>query len=187
MVSRSIFAIGILSFVLTPALSHADPPIDVGSKRQLFVDGLLLESSQGAEFKVHQPLKTGETTIAPEYPWERLLAYGSVLKEGETYHMWYGCRPARPLPETGRAIAPGRYLCYARSSDGIRWEKPMLDLAQVPVLLQGSVVNRLQQPRKTRSHLNFWTLLSRQTCAKHATCLTEGIRGNCTPDLTQPW
>ena len=33
-------------------------------------------------------------------------------------------------------------------------------VVELLVLLQGSVVNRLQQPRKTRSHLNFWTLLS---------------------------
>ena len=55
------------------------------------------------------------------------------------------------------------------------------------VLLQGSVVNCLQQPRKARSQLDSATLLSRQTCAKHGTCLTEAIRGNCTPDLKPSW
>ena len=55
------------------------------------------------------------------------------------------------------------------------------------VPLQGSVVNRVQQPRKTRSHLNSWTLLSRQTCAKHATCLTEAIRRSCTAGSHAVW
>ena len=42
-------------------------------------------------------------------------AYCIVLKDSETYKMYY-----RDTPESGA----GDYACYAKSDDGIHWEKP---------------------------------------------------------------
>lgn len=56
----------------------------------------------------------GEPLIVPEYPWEGILAYlyGSVAKRGRFYRMWYQ--------------GQGVHVCYARSRDGVRWEKPLV-------------------------------------------------------------
>ena len=74
-----------------PALVESASTLDIGDRRQVFIDHRFLESSQGVRLRVHPPRKTGEMTIAQEHPWEsrRVGLYGTVLKVGETYHMWY--------------------------------------------------------------------------------------------------
>jgi hypothetical protein len=101
-----------------PAAIAAAPetPIEIGNRRQVFVDRQFLASARDVELVVHPPRKTGERTIVPDRPWERndLGCYSTVLKVGDVYHMWYASYPG---------------LCYARSKDGITWEKPILGLA----------------------------------------------------------
>ncbi len=101
------------------AASGAGPSsvLDIGNRRQVFIDGRFLARSKDVELVVHPPAKTGERTIVADRPWERggLDTYCCVMWAAGTYHMWY---PA----DVG--------LCYAKSSDGIRWEKPSLGLAE---------------------------------------------------------
>ena len=93
--------------------------LDIGDRRQVFIDSRFLQVCRGIELVVHPPRKTGELTIKPEHPWEtRMDGACSVLKVGDLYHLWY------------RAVSKGG-IAYASSKDGIRWEKPMLGLAEV--------------------------------------------------------
>ncbi len=110
--------------------------LDVASRRQVFIDGRLLEVSEGVELVVHQPIKTNQITIAPEHPWETTISGSStVIKAGDVYHLWYSARaPKKRDPDTGEPMwNKGRFqsLAYARSQDGIHWEKPMLGLAEI--------------------------------------------------------
>jgi hypothetical protein len=91
--------------------------LDIGNRRQVFIDRQFLASAREVELVLHPPRKTGERTVVPDRPWERndLGCYSCVLKVGETYHIWYPTHPG---------------LCYARSKDGISWEKPNLGLAE---------------------------------------------------------
>ena len=69
---------------------EAGAPLHIGDRRQVFIDGCLIEESRGIELLVHRPQKTGEIVIKCEYPWEeRFGQYHSVLKDGNIYHMWY--------------------------------------------------------------------------------------------------
>ncbi len=109
-----------------PASSPETGVLNIGSRRQVFIDGRFLATSQNAELTVHPPRKTGEKTLVADRPWEGkyIDVYSSVMKVGETYHLWY----------------PGDAgLCYARSKDGIHWEKPNLGLAE----FQGSRDNNI--------------------------------------------
>jgi hypothetical protein len=92
-------------------------PLDIGNRRQVFIDRQLLATAREVELVVHPPRKTGERTVVPDRPWERndLGCYSTVIKVGDVYHMWYASHPG---------------LCYARSKDGIAWEKPVLGLAE---------------------------------------------------------
>ena len=118
-----IFSV-VLGLVLMPAVrvlaaSNGDGPgvLEIGGERQVFIDGRLLAVAQDVELVAHVPRKTGERTVVADRPWEG-RGFGTnsnVMKLGETYHMWY---PA------------GGGLCYARSEDGIHWEKPSLGLAE---------------------------------------------------------
>jgi len=107
-------------------VAAAAEPLDIGSARQVFIDGRFLAETQNVTLEVHPPRKTGEWTIKPEHPWERggVGPYSNVLHDGRTYHMWYHVMEDVQWDQ-GRTNG---CICYARSSDGIRWEKPMLGL-----------------------------------------------------------
>lgn len=122
--------IALLTTARAPGGSADDPEraIQVGDRRQVFIDGRFLEDARGVELRLHPPRKTGELTIRPEHPWERggIGPYSSVLKEGSTFHMWY-----HAVDSLNWHTAEGRgSVCYARSADGVRWEKPELGLAE---------------------------------------------------------
>jgi hypothetical protein len=105
-----------------------DKPIDVGGQRQVFIDGRFLAQAKGVDLFVHQPRKTGEMTIKPDREWELggVGPYSSVMKVGDTYHMWYHVMDTVQW-HTGEKNGS---ICYARSADGIHWEKLELGLIE---------------------------------------------------------
>lgn len=128
-VVRSCLTVSAYLTLITTAYaqsSTATSALDVGDRRQVFIDDRFFADSKGVRLTVHQPVKTGEATIQPDQPWERGIgAYASVLKDGDTYHMWY---------------KPNRGICYARSKDGIHWEKPALGLVEYKGSKQNNIV-----------------------------------------------
>lgn len=90
----------------------------LGCKKHLFIDYLLLERCRGVYIAVNRPKLTGEKCLVAEKPWEshRIGPYNSVWEDNGIYKMWYD------------AIASdgSRWLCYAESKDGVRWEKKNL-------------------------------------------------------------
>ncbi len=64
--------------------------------------------------------------------------YGTVLREGETFRMWYVAAGKDRLDPDVPRSSPWR-VAYAESKDGIRWEKPKLGLVDY----QGSRDNNL--------------------------------------------
>jgi hypothetical protein len=100
------------ALVYSASLLAAGQPIDVGSRRQLLMDDKFVQQGRGVHYVVHRPQKTGEQIIASE-PEAALGGYHSVLFHAGVYHLWY---------------TAGGCVLYARSSDGIHWEKPKLAL-----------------------------------------------------------
>ena len=92
----------------------APQPLSVGNRRQLLFDERFVEQARGVVFRLHPPRKTGQIVIASERPWT-LGGYHCVMRDGDVYHLWY---------------TAGGCILYARSVDGIHWEKPDLGLAQ---------------------------------------------------------
>jgi hypothetical protein len=128
--------LGLLLLSATAATALADQPpasnergqLEVGDRRQLLFDRRFIQEAKGVELVVHKPVKTGEWTIKPERPWEEggVGPYSSVLKEGDTYHMWYHVMTSVQWHIDEEAGA----VCYARSKDGIHWERPSLGLVE---------------------------------------------------------
>ncbi|HBL76694.1 MAG TPA: hypothetical protein DD458_15825 [Prolixibacteraceae bacterium] len=120
------FMIGFLCFA--PGIRLFAQPLEIGNRRQVFIDEKFLAESKGVEFIVHQPQKTGEWTIKPEYAWEAggIGPYSSVLKVDDTYHMWYHAMASVQWNIDKKSGA----ICYAQSKDGIHWEKPVLGLVE---------------------------------------------------------
>ncbi len=69
---------------------------------------------------------------------EVILYYGTVIRIGDTFHMWYNGNygPLRPLNGFERKSC---VLCYATSKDGVNWEKPNLGLVE----FNGSKANNI--------------------------------------------
>ena len=101
-----------LLFCFTALLPLSAQVIDIGNRRQLFVDNKFVIDKRNVDLRFHQPRKTEEITI-PSDSAEVLGGYNSVLEKDGIYHMWYTVSSA---------------VAYARSNDGIHWERPVLDL-----------------------------------------------------------
>ena len=101
--------------------------IDVGSRRELFVDDFLVERFEGkAEPRLHHPVPR-EIALVHDAPWEGTSSgYHTVFQDGDLYRMYY--RGSQLEVKDGRLITNRHktVYCYAESRDGIVWTKPVL-------------------------------------------------------------
>ena len=104
----------------------AEPPLQIGSRRELFVDRFLIDSlAGGAMLRLHAPIAR-EQVLTFEKPWEGIYSgYMTVIQEEDRYRMYY-----RGLPEARHSLDT-EVTCYAESRDGLKWTKPNLGLVQV--------------------------------------------------------
>jgi hypothetical protein len=127
MTGKIIVSFLFIAFLNVPTIVLADTPLSISDKRQVFIDGRFVQEPRNVELNVHKPRKTGQIVIACERPWEeRMGQYHSVLYENNTYHMWYTAYGG-----ADSNAVPVRSIAYARSSDGIKWEKPDLGLVEI--------------------------------------------------------
>ncbi len=99
----------------------AEEVINLGTRRELFVDGFLVDRMQGLQFRLHPPCETG-VALRFDQPWEgRTSAYVTVLKDGSKYRMYYRASGQKGTPKR-------EFTCVAESSDGVHWTKPRLGL-----------------------------------------------------------
>ena len=124
----------VLAFIL-PVLACADNAINLGSRRELFVDWFLIDRLKGAELRMHEPIREG-VAVKFDNPWEGgFSGYATVIKDENVYRMYY-----RGLPVAGRDGSPEAVVAYAESKDGVAWTKPDLGLFVVRGTLHNNVV-----------------------------------------------
>lgn len=99
--------------------------IDIGSRVEMMVDDALISSADGLRFELNRPLPR-EIAICADKPWESVgsLVYNTVFEWNGRYHLYY--RATGPENKGDRDSL--QYLCYARSTDGVHWEKPNLGI-----------------------------------------------------------
>lgn len=107
-------------------------PIEIGSRRELFVDDFLIERLEGrAELRLNHP-EPREIVLVLDAPWEGSgsSGYHSVFRDGDIYRMYYkGWHIG--FDEAQKKIRPAASaMCYAESTDGIHWRKPSLGLIE---------------------------------------------------------
>ncbi len=79
----------VLPLLLVSSLAAAAEPVDIGSRRELFVDHFLIEKLDGTELRLHRPVDEGRV-LAFDKPWEGpFCAYVTVIKAGDKYQMYY--------------------------------------------------------------------------------------------------
>lgn len=130
-----------------------DDPIDIGQRRELFVDDALIENTGGASFAMHRP-EARDVAIVCDRPWEgNISAYYTLFADGDIFRMYY--RGAHWDEQAKRATHP-EFACYAESRDGITWVKPELGLHEFAgskannIILTGSGTHNFTPFRDTR-------------------------------------
>ncbi len=132
-----------LSVVLVaPALSQ---PVDIGSRLELFIDRYLIDEVQGAELRLHHPVKApaAKSPLPPRF-------YGTIIKDGDIYRAyWRGRDPGYKGPSYSGHL--GEIVQYAESRDGIDWNFPNVGMYEV----DGSRVNNVILAKQSRVLHNF--------------------------------
>jgi len=122
-------------------LQAAEPegPIDIGSRRELFVDGWLIDKLQGdARRQLHHPTPQ-KVAIVHDAPWEGAgSGYHSVIRDGDLYRLYY--RGSALGVENGRLKSGPQVYCYAESRDGITFTKPELGLHEYDGSKQNNII-----------------------------------------------
>ncbi|HWB95706.1 MAG TPA: hypothetical protein VG672_03365 [Bryobacteraceae bacterium] len=104
----------------------AQETVEIGSRRELFVDRYLIDRLEHAELRLGQPVDQGPV-MKLDRPWEGAFSgYFTVLHDGPLYRMYY-----RGIPAAGADGGANEVTCYAESRDGSRWTKPDLGFFEV--------------------------------------------------------
>ena len=101
--------------------------IDIGSRRELFVDDYLIDRMQGTALVLHPP-RPAEVVLACDRPWEGgTSAYFTVLHDPEAglFRMYFR---GSAWDFASRQATHPEVTCYAESTDGVTWHRPELGL-----------------------------------------------------------
>jgi hypothetical protein len=141
-----------VSLVLAPLLlliasTAWGQPVDIGSRRELFVDRLLIDRMDGVALRLHRPIKASRPkSPLPEHHYITVIQ--DEDQNGELFRAyWRETNPDFPGPfHTGHA---GEIVCYAESRDGHEWSFPKLGLHEVGGTRDNNVILANQPPLLT--------------------------------------
>ena len=93
--------------------------VDMGSRRELFVDTVIVDELSGTRLRMHRP-QPREVVLRHDKAWEGPFSlYHTVIRDGDRFLLYYR---GWQLPKE-----PAVY-CVAESSDGIHFERPALGM-----------------------------------------------------------
>ena len=136
---RRTFLLACLVATVAPFVA-AQAPVDIGSRRELFVDSALVEKIEGsAQLRMHHPVARG-LAMTHDAAWEGTSSgYHTVFRDGDVYRLYYR---GLHIEVTEKGINTGRhkpFYCMAESRDGITWTRPELGLVE----FDGSTKNNI--------------------------------------------
>ena len=107
--------------------------LELGGRRELFVDDYLIEGLRGVELRLQKPVPRN-VAIDHDVPWEgNTSAYHTLFQDGKLFRAYYRGSHYDPAGNHKPVV------CYAESRDGIEWYRPELGL----VNYQGSTRNNI--------------------------------------------
>ena len=126
-IQKIICLICLLSGLVLSGNKHANAQavevLRLGSNRELFVDGYLIDKLNNVQQMLHHPHSEG-TVLKFDNPWEgNFSGYCTIIKDGNQFKLYY-----RGIREAGKDGNDNEVTCYAESSDGVNWIKPDLGI-----------------------------------------------------------
>lgn len=144
---RTVFALAMIAIGLADAASVSAQPVEIGSRRELFVDRFLIDRMDGVTLRLHRPVKAPRPkSPLPDHH------YITVIKDkddkGQLFRAyWRETDPGFPGPfHSGHG---GEMVCYAESRDGHEWTFPKLGLHEVEGTRDNNVMLARQPPLLT--------------------------------------
>ena len=127
--------------LLTSTSLQAEDPVNIGSRRELLVDGFLVDRMVNTTRVLHRP-QAREVAMTFDQPWEgNTSGYATVMRDGNLLHMIYrGHRMIWDGEKLRMSHSP--VACYAESRDGLTWKKPELRL----VPWRGQGIHKIDDP-----------------------------------------
>lgn len=132
-----VVAFGHLSPIAS-SRAFAAEPINIGERRELFVDDFLIEKSNHLEFRLQSSVPR-EIVLTHDAPWEGSgCGFYTIFRDGDIIRMYY---KAWALTNEDGSVLSKRpvAIAYAESKDGIHWVKPDLGLFE----FEGSKKNNI--------------------------------------------
>lgn len=117
--------------------SAADTPLDIGSRRELFVDRLLVGELKNTALKLHTP------QLMPPVSQPRPQGhYATVLRAEDKFQFYYRAdkKPGNHWKEGWEQYHAGEVTLYSESKDAIHWTLPKLGLFDHPTFPEGNIV-----------------------------------------------
>ena len=127
--------------VISPVLdlTAQEKPIDIGSRRELFVDDFLIDKLDNVRLELQHP-QPQEIVFACDKPWEgNTCIYFRIIPDEGKYRMWYQGAHWQLDPADPMKTHP-YHICYAESDDGIHWTRPNLSLIEVDGSKENNIV-----------------------------------------------
>ena len=115
-------------------------PIELDSRRELFVDHYLIERLDGLRLALHSP-REEEVVLRFDQPWEGVFSCAAaVIKHGTEFRLYYRAMPAVTDGSDAEST------CVALSDDGIHWTRPSLGLFELAGSKENNAVIAHQPP-----------------------------------------
>ncbi|MCL0100030.1 hypothetical protein M1O55_04100, partial [Dehalococcoidia bacterium] len=139
-------------------------PLEIGTRKQLFIDDLVIEETHGTTKTLNQPTKyVGNPIVIPLYPWEGRIGSlsSTVIRDAQSgqFRMWYLSQGGMGVPSMSSSQPysiqgndPKNLhlsICYATSNDGIFWDRPNLSLVEY----KGSKDNNIAIPNASGANV----------------------------------
>ena len=116
-----------------PNTEDQTDPLDIGSRRELFIDEYLIDQLEGARLQLQKP-QSGGVALRYDSPTEgRFCFYTTVIQDGDLFRMYYRGHPWGP--EWLKSVT-----CYAESEDGAHWTRPELGIVEVEGSKENNVI-----------------------------------------------
>ncbi|WP_417384888.1 hypothetical protein [Gimesia sp.] len=135
---KSVLTVPILLCTLSLQCLAEDNALDIGSRRELFVDRFLIDQLNNVELKLHSPQLM--PAVTPPRPHGH---YATVLKSDRGYQFYYrgDTKPGNHWKQGWEQYHEGEVTLYAESPDAIHWTLPDLGLyPDHPTFPAGNVV-----------------------------------------------
>ena len=124
------------ALLFSSTFASAADPIQIGSRRELFVDRFLIDKLSGTSLQLHTPRDEG-VALKFDKPWEGLFSgYATIvtLEDGRLRAYYRGKAVAN------KDGSEEELTCCAESTDGRAWTKPELGIFEVMGTKQNNVV-----------------------------------------------